>query len=211
MGQGRSVVARSGRVRRLPATVRREQILDAAITAFAGASFRDVATAGIAVALGVSEPTLFRHFPTKRALYLAAIDRSAETLMDRWRAIAAAAPSPRVALAEIGRWYFGALQDDSRHLRLRFRSCSETRDAEVLACVQAHFRTVYDFVHGLYETARARGEIAAATDVRAHTWLFVAIGTLIDVTQLVDLRQDLSLDVLPSVFMLAQPKPQEES
>jgi AcrR family transcriptional regulator len=211
MGVERAAAAHSGRVRRLPATIRREQILDAAITAFAGASFREVSTAGIAAALGVSEPTLFRHFPTKRALYLAAIDRSAETLIDRWRAIAAAAPSPRVALVEIGRWYFGALQEDSRHLRLRFRSCSETRDAAVLACVQAHFRTVYDFVHGLYEAARTRGEIAAGTDVRAHTWLFVAIGALIDVTQLADLRQDLSLDVLPSVFMLAQPKPQEES
>lgn len=209
MGSVRTAAARPGRVRRLPATIRREQILDAAITAFARAGFRDVSTAGIAAALGVSEPTLFRHFPTKRALYLAAIDRSAETLIQRWREIAAEAPSPRVALVEIGRWYFGALQEDSRHLRLRFRSCSETGDAEVLARVQAHFRTVYDFVHGLYEHARARGEIAAATDTRAHTWLFVAIGTLIDVTQLAGLRQDLSLDVLPSVFLLAQP--QEES
>jgi AcrR family transcriptional regulator len=154
----------------------------------------------------VSEPTLFRHFPTKRALYLAAIDRSAEVLLDRWRAIAAAAATPHEALVEIGRWYYAALQEDSRHLRLRFRSYSEAADPAVRARVQAHFRAVFDFVDRLYEAARTRGEIAGDTDTRAHVWLFMAIGTLLDATQITGLRQDLSLETLPSVFRLAAPR-----
>ena len=50
----------------------------------------------------VSEPTIFRHFPTKRALYLAAIDRSAEITMARWHEIAARCTSPLAALLEMG-------------------------------------------------------------------------------------------------------------
>jgi AcrR family transcriptional regulator len=191
----------------MPASVRREQILEAAITAFAGSGFREASTAAIAAALGVSEPTLFRHFPTKRALYLAAIDRSAEVLMDHWRAIAAAAASPLAALVEIGRWYYTALQEDSRHLRLRFRSYAETADPDVRVRVQAHFRTVLEFVERLHQAAKARGEIADDTDTRAHVWLFMAIGTLLDATQIIGLRQDLSLDTLSSVFRLAAPGP----
>jgi len=201
------VPARGRRARRLPAAVRREQILEAAITVFASAGFREASTAAIAAGLGVSEPTLFRHFPTKRALYLAALDRTAEVVMERWRAIATAAPSPLVALFEVGRWYYGALQEDSRYLRLRFRSLAESGDPDVRSRVQAHFRAGFDFVHDLYASARAAGEVAAETDARAHAWMFMAVGALLDTTQVIGLRDDLALDVLSSVFRLATPPP----
>jgi AcrR family transcriptional regulator len=197
---------RRRRAVRLPAPVRREQILDTAITVFAACGFREASTAAIATALGVSEPTLFRHFPTKRALYLAAIARSADELIGRWQAIAERATSPLAALIEIGRWYYAELQQDSRHLRLRFRSCTETADPDVRARVQEHLRAVFEFVHRLYEAARARGEIAPDADTRAHAWHFVAIGTLLDVTQITGLRQDLPLEALPAVFMLGAPR-----
>ena len=103
----------SRRATRLPASVRRENILDAAIAVFARSGFRDTTTAAIAAQLGVSEPTIFRHFVTKRALYLEALDRNAEITMARWREIAAAAPSALMALREMGHWYFAELQRDS--------------------------------------------------------------------------------------------------
>jgi AcrR family transcriptional regulator len=68
-------------------------ILDAAITVFAH-SVSTTTTAAIAAQLGVSEPTIFRHFVTKRALYLEALSRSSEITMARWREIAAARRAP---------------------------------------------------------------------------------------------------------------------
>lgn len=194
------------RAQRLPAPLRRENILDAAIAVFAHAGFRDATTAAIAAELGVSEPTIFRHFVTKRALYLAALDRSTEITMARWREIAAAAPSALAALMEMGRWYFAELQRDSQHLRLRFRSYSEANDLEVRALVRANVRTAFDFVHGLYESARVAGEIAPDTDVQAHTWLFVAVGTLLDVTQILALRDALPLEAMPAIMGLIGPR-----
>jgi len=195
------------RAARLPAPARRENILDAAITVFARSGYRETATATIAAELGVSEPTIFRHFPTKRALYLAAIDRSAEITMRHWEEIAARSTSALAALLEMGQWYFAELQRDSQHLRLRFRSYSEATDVEVGARVREHFRAAFDFVFRLYEAARTAGEIAAATDVRAHTWLFMAIGTLLDVTQILGLRGDLPLEVMPAIMMHTAPQP----
>lgn len=194
------------RAQRLPGPVRRENILDAAISVFAHAGFRDATTAAIAAELGVSEPTIFRHFVTKRALYLAALDRSTEITMGRWREIAANAPSALAALMEMGRWYFAELQRDSKHLRLRFRSYGEANDLEVRALVRANVRTAFDFVCRLYESARAAGEIAPDTDVRAHTWLFVAVGTLLDVTQILALRDDLPLEAMPAIMGLIGPR-----
>ena len=177
------------------------------MTAFARAGYREVSTAAIAGELGVGEPTLFRYFPTKRALYLAAIDRSAEILLGQWKEIVARSGTALEALLEMGQWYFAELQADSRHLRLRFRSCSEVADPEVGARVREQYRVAFDLVHGLYESARAAGEIAADTDTRAHAWLFMAIGTLLDVTQITDLRGDLPLEAMPAIMMLAAPRP----
>ena len=192
------------RAARLPAPVRRERILDAAIDVFARSGYRAAGTAVIAARLGVSEPTLFRHFPTKRALYLAAIDRSAEVLIGRWRELAAAAPTPLAALFAVGEWYFGELARDSRHLLLRFRSYGETADVEVAERVRRHFVTVFELVLDLFTRARDAGQIAAA-DPRAHAWLFMAIGGLLDTTQILGLRDMLRLDEMPAIMQLAMP------
>ena len=207
----------SRRAQRLPAPLRRENILDAAIVVFARNGFREATTAAIAAELGVSEPTIFRHFVTKRALYLAALRRSTELTMTRWTEIAAQAPSALAALMEMGKWYFAELQRDSHHLRLRFRSYSAANDLEVRALVRENVRTAFAFVHRLYESARAAGEIAADTDVRAQTWLFVSIGTLLDLTQVLGMREDLPLEVMPEIMRISgprlggAPRPAEES
>ncbi|MGH7786245.1 MAG: TetR/AcrR family transcriptional regulator [Candidatus Binatia bacterium] len=189
----------------MPAPMRREQLLDAAVEAFAEHGFRGASTANIAARLGVSEPTLFRHFPSKRALYLAAIDRSADQMIAQWRAIAADCATPLEALLEVGRWYFAELQRDSRHLVLRFRSYGEATDPEVGERVRAHFREVFAFVQDLHERARSAGLIDANTDTAARTWLFMAIGTLLDATQILGLRDDLRLEDMPGLMMAAMP------
>ena len=194
------------RASRLPGPLRREGILDAAITVFARVGYRAAATASIAAELGVSEPTLFRHFPTKRDLYLAALDRSAEVTMRQWRAIAAEAATPLAALLAMGQWYFAELQRDSQHLRLRFRSYAEADEA-MAARARAHVGEAFTFVQDLYEQARASGEIAADTDVQAHTWMFMAIGLLLDVTQLLGLREALPLAAMPAIMQLTAPRP----
>ena len=196
------------RAPRLPAVERREQILDAAIELFAETGYRDASTAALAARLGVAEPTLYRHFPTKRALYLATLDRSAEVYFGQWRAIAEAAPTPLDALLGMGQWYFEQLTGEPRHLLLRFRSFAHADDEAIAGRVRHHFMEAFRFVEGLYEGARARGQIAAETDVRVHTWLFMAIGALLDATQIMGLRHELRLEDMPSIMAVAWPAPE---
>lgn len=57
---------------------RRDQILDAAMTCFASAGFRGTTTREIASRVGLTEAALYRHFPSKEALYAAIIARKIE-------------------------------------------------------------------------------------------------------------------------------------
>jgi AcrR family transcriptional regulator len=61
----------------------RDQLLDAAARLYAEAGYRGATTRRIAVAAGVNEITLFRHFGSKDALIQEAITRAGSTLVSQ--------------------------------------------------------------------------------------------------------------------------------
>jgi len=164
----------------MPAAERREQILDAAVVVFSSSGYRDVGTAAVAAQAEVSEPTLYRYFDSKRDLYLAMLDRNANRLMASWRLIAEESSDAMTGLAEIGIHYYHQLSENPAPFLLRARSLLETGDPELTAHARKHFWDTFEFIQGLYERARDDGQIAADTDVRAHSWLFMAVGGLLD-------------------------------
>ena len=59
---------------RMSSVERRSAIIDTAIRLFCERGFRGVTTRELAAAVGVSEPVLYQHFPSKRDLYTAIIE-----------------------------------------------------------------------------------------------------------------------------------------
>jgi len=64
---------------RLPGTERRRQLIEAAMDLFSRKGFAGTTTKEIALAAGVSEAIIFRHFATKRDLYTAIIEHNIQT------------------------------------------------------------------------------------------------------------------------------------
>lgn len=62
---------------RMAAEDRRQQIIDVAVQLFSQKGFRGTTTKEIALAAGVNEAIIFRHFATKHELYTAIMDRKA--------------------------------------------------------------------------------------------------------------------------------------
>ena len=65
-------------VRRKPQVQRRAEILDVAAGVFASAGFRGTSLASVAEKVGVSQPGLLHHYPTKDALILAVLTKRDE-------------------------------------------------------------------------------------------------------------------------------------
>lgn len=63
---------------RLSSSERREGILETAIRLFSERGFRGVTTRELATSVGVTEPVLYQHFPSKRDLYRAIIEHKME-------------------------------------------------------------------------------------------------------------------------------------
>lgn len=64
---------------RMSGTDRRQQLLEAALEVFARKGFEGTTTKEVAAAAGVTEAIIFRHFPTKQALYTAVLDYRLQT------------------------------------------------------------------------------------------------------------------------------------
>jgi AcrR family transcriptional regulator len=67
---------------RMSAEERRESVVRAAITEFAKGGYAGTSTAAIARRVGVSQPYLFRLFPDKRAVFLAAARRCTDEIRE---------------------------------------------------------------------------------------------------------------------------------
>ncbi|RDI49645.1 TetR/AcrR family transcriptional regulator [Nocardia mexicana] len=93
---------------RLTASERSEQVLDAAVTAFAESGYAATKTDEIARLAGVSQPYVIRLFGSKRQLFLATAHRVCDRVEEIFRASRAeAAPdvSPQEALDALGEGY----------------------------------------------------------------------------------------------------------
>jgi AcrR family transcriptional regulator len=94
------------------AAERREVLVEAAVAAFAEHGFHGTPTTEIAKAAGISQAYLFRLFPTKSELYVAAVDRCYKRLGDAMRAAAEDSDAPgETVLERMGHAYADLLQD----------------------------------------------------------------------------------------------------
>ena len=179
------------RARRLPAEERRQQILDAAIDVFARQGYAAAGTADIALAAGIGEPTIYRYFANKLELYRAAVQRTGEEVMENWRRIAAENDDPLQALLLVGSWYHQTLTQHPEILQLRFRSMTETHDRQLAQTARETYLDLRRFIEALFAKAKEQGRLSADTDTRVMAWLFMAVGAVMDETQLLGLQDEL--------------------
>ena len=85
----------TGTTKRLPADLRRQQLLDVALQLFARRGFNATTMDDIAEAAGVTKPLLYQHFDSKRALYLELLGSVSDTMLEAIGKAVAAAGGPR--------------------------------------------------------------------------------------------------------------------
>jgi AcrR family transcriptional regulator len=160
---------------RLPAAERRLALVETAVWVFAEGSYRGTTTAEIARAAGVSEPILYRHFVSKRDLYLAALDHVWGKAHAAWQQALADSPDVRTALETVGRGHF-AVRDCKHQLsELWLQALSEASDdPELRKHLRRHMREVHDFFADLIRRGQEEGGFDKNRDADAEAWSFVA-------------------------------------
>jgi AcrR family transcriptional regulator len=163
--------------RRLPAEERRRALLAAAARAFSAGSFAGTTTAELAREAQVSEPILYRHFGSKRELYLACVDEDWTRLRAAIEAEVAAEPDPAEWPTTVGRVV--RRLHERRVLLVHFwvQALSESAgDAVIRRHMRRHMREVHGFFRDLVVRAQAAGGVPADRDADAEAWIMVGVG-----------------------------------
>jgi AcrR family transcriptional regulator len=164
---------------RLPASERRAVVLDTACRVFGRYTYRGATTAEIAREAGVTEPVLYRHFDSKRALYLACVDESWERVRTAWQDALARERDPREWLPEMGRAFLEFKEQRAALAGLWVHALAQAGDEpELRKHLRRQLREVHAFVVGVIERAQAAGGVAGERDARAEAWIFIAIGLI---------------------------------
>jgi TetR/AcrR family transcriptional regulator len=164
---------------RLPAEERRAALLDCACETFARGSYRGTTTAELAAAAGVTEPVLYRHFDSKRALYLACHGETWARVRALWDEAVAAEPDSSMWVAAMGRAFIESEEHRPVISNLWVQALAESaEEPDIGDYMRDHMREVHAYVAGVIGRAQEAGGIERARDPDAEAWIFIALGLL---------------------------------
>jgi AcrR family transcriptional regulator len=176
---------------RMAAADRRQHLVETAIRLFTEGSYRGTTTAEIARAAGVSEPILYRHFASKRDLYLAALEHVWAKTREGWERLLDESSDACAAIEAIGKGHVSVRSPKLQLAELWVQALSEaSEDPQLKRHLRRHMREVHDFVAGLIRRGQEQGAIAAERDADSEAWIMLAGGILGMVGRRVGLLDD---------------------
>src|SRR5262249_10251393 len=141
LGRGTKLPNRSTNAPSLPMrkAERKRQLLMQAKQLFVTFGYQNTTTEKIAGAAGVSEPVLYRHFESKKALFLEVLQEIRQATLERWQSEAAGLADPLAKLHAIMDRYLGSTREHALEFRIMHRTLMETEDTEIVSLLRAFY------------------------------------------------------------------------
>lgn len=164
------------RAKPLSAEARRAVTVEAVIELAAERNPGEITTAAIASHMKLTQGALFRHFPSKDAIWEAVMEWVAERLLARVDRAAAQAASPLAALQAIFLAHADFVAEHPGVPRMLFGELQRAEATPAKRLARTLLERYGERLRGQLEAGKAAGEVSAALDIDAAVTLFV--GTL---------------------------------
>ncbi|PKO73514.1 MAG: TetR family transcriptional regulator [Betaproteobacteria bacterium HGW-Betaproteobacteria-17] len=161
--------------KRLGADERREEIIRVTLALAARQGVDDVTTQDMAQAMGVTQGAVFRHFPSKDAIWLAVMQWVRDRLM---RVLGRAAAQGHDPLDALQRMFFAHIDFISRHPAIPRVLMSEHLHGRSTALRQLVTEIMLGYeakIAGLLTDAQAQGQARADLDTHAAATLYIGM------------------------------------
>lgn len=161
---------------RLPRAQRREQLIESARSVFASRGYSGATTAELARTAGVTEPILYRHFNSKKELFIAVIQHAGAQTIEQWNRQLRAGRSAAQRLRRL----IGAnpmIRSGGRGIyRVISQAMMEIEDPDILAALQAHVASLHRFVSAEVARAQEEGTVSRAFSPEVTAWTLMHLG-----------------------------------
>jgi AcrR family transcriptional regulator len=127
----------------------------------------------------VTEPVLYRHFDSKRDLYLACLEATWAGVRAMWEEAIALEQDASLWIATMGRSFIESEAERPVISNLWVQAIAEgSEDALIGAYMKEHMREVHAYTVAVIKRAQKTGGIEAERDPDAEAWIFIALGLL---------------------------------
>jgi AcrR family transcriptional regulator len=161
---------------RLKAPQRREQLMEVATKLFARNGYEATTTSAIAIAAGVTEPILYRHFKSKQELFVAIVKSVSDRTMEHWQSLITNVKDPaeqiRRVCAQMPK-HMGQ-QEDAYHVL--HGALATSRDKKVLAVMKEHYLQIEKFFARIISDGQKSGAFRKNVQPRAAGWQLIMTG-----------------------------------
>lgn len=193
--------------KRLTAAERKPQIMRSAIRALARSNYRTTSIAEIAHEAGITEPAVYRYFPTKKDLFIEIIRDVGRRLLEIWQGIVEKSENPLEALGKICFNYYERAVTRKGDLKVLFQALSEVDDKEIRNALKMQFSNYVDLLQNIYEQALKQGLVQADLDARAAAWGFLSFGFTLNLVGLLNMEGEMTrqrLETMQKAFFKSQ-------
>ena len=160
---------------RLPTEERQAEIVAAALHLARAVSPVSITTSDIADAIGVTQGAVFKHFPTKDAIWVASMKWVRERLLAKLEEAARAEISGVPALEAVFRAHVAFVIAHPGAPRIIFHELQQPADSPVKQEVRALLHAYRQILLSQLKVGMKLGELPAGVDLEAAATLFVGI------------------------------------
>ena len=168
--------------KRLNSTERKALILEAAKQVFSGHGYNGAKTQAIAAAAGVSEALVYRHFPSKEALYRAVLRQTIREQDANYAMMGLPEPSTKGLVQTLKLYFLMLLSEEHAEIRDRFRLLlsSLAGDGSYARLIYRRAgRKMHPAITAALEAAQASGDLTGELLAPANTSMFIEhVGTM---------------------------------
>ena len=125
----------------------------------------------------MTEPILYRHFGSKRGLYLACLEEASLRVRETWELAIEHEPDPAHWLSALGSMFLQLREAKSVLMNLWVQGLAEAGDdPEIRTELRTSLREAHDYIAEVIRRVQAAGAMPEARDPDAEAWLFLATG-----------------------------------
>lgn len=159
--------------KRLSADDRRLVTVESVIELAAEQNPSEITTAAIATRMNLTQGALFRHFPSKEAIWEATLEWAADRLLARIERAASGTTSPLAALEAMYLAHIGFVIEHPGVPRMVLGELQRAEETAAKRMVQTLMRRYGERLRALIEEGKASGELDPKVDAAAAATLFI--------------------------------------
>lgn len=163
------------RTKHLPADERKAVTVGAVVELAAEQNPSEITTAAIAKRMRLTQGALFRHFPSKEAIWRSVLEWVAERLLARTDKAEQAAASPLSALEAMFKTHIDFIAEHPGVPRVIFGELQKHENTPTKLMVQTLINGYRERLKAIMDKGKAQGELDEELDTRAAATMFIGM------------------------------------